>query len=128
MTRIGRGRQIILLCLLAFGVVAMHHVPAAGHTTTVPLASTMSAEAAMPGMGAGHHAPDPGGAHDMLHLCLAVLAAAAVFLLAWAGFARQRPAIARVRRPAAPRGSPGPARPPDRRGRLVLDALCVLRV
>ncbi|WP_410641380.1 DUF6153 family protein [Amycolatopsis sp. lyj-346] len=125
--RIGRVQQVILLCLLALGVTAMHHVSASGDAGAGPMAAV---SASMPVMdtdlGSGeHHGPD--GAHDLLHLCLAVLTAIGALLLACARLGwRPEPAIPARRK--CPRGSPAPERPPDRSGRTVLNSLCVLRV
>lgn len=128
--RIGRVQQVILLCLLALCVTAMHHVSASGDEPHSM--ATTSVSASMPtvnvGMGSGeHHPPAPGGAHDMLHLCLAILTAVGGLLLAWVLFVR-RPDTGIPALRKCPRGSPAPERPPDRPGRTVLNSLCVLRV
>ncbi|UOX90575.1 hypothetical protein MUY14_08110 [Amycolatopsis sp. FBCC-B4732] len=125
--RIGRVQQVILLCLLALCVTAMHHVSASDdepHTVaTTSVSTSMSA-----GTGSGeHHAPGPDGAHDTLHLCLAVLTAIGALLLARLLFVRRPEAGNPVPR-SYPRGSSIPERPPDRPGRSVLNVLCVLRV
>ncbi|MEU7788972.1 hypothetical protein [Amycolatopsis sp. NPDC049159] len=124
--RIGRVQQVILLCLLALCVTAMHHVSASDdepHTVATSVSTSMSA-----GTGSGeHHAPGPDGAHDTLHLCLAVLTAIGALLLARLLFVRRPEAGNPVPR-SYPRGSSIPERPPDRPGRTVLNVLCVLRV
>lgn len=128
--RMGRVQQVILLCLLALCVTAMHHVSASGDEPHAM--ATTSVSAGMPAvdvaMGSGEqHAPGPDGAHDLLHLCLAILIAFGGLLLAWVLLAR-RPETGIPARRKCPRGSPAPERPPDRPGRTVLNALCVLRV
>jgi hypothetical protein len=103
--------RLLLLCTLIFGVVTMHHV-ASGHggaATSMP-AGMSSASAVVAGatpMGPHAEPPDHDGAHSMLHLCLAVLIAAAILLLARfltdgvdaGGVARHR---SRGREPARP--------------------------
>ncbi|GAA3550646.1 hypothetical protein GCM10022222_37720 [Amycolatopsis ultiminotia] len=88
-------------------------------------AHTAMASAAAAGSGEEHPGM-PDGAHTMLHLCLAVLYAVGALFLALLAFRRRTAAQLPV--PAGPRGSPSPGRPPDRRGRLVLASLCVLRI
>ncbi|WP_290056104.1 DUF6153 family protein [Amycolatopsis solani] len=127
--RIGRVQQVILLCLLALGVTAMHHVSASGEPDSV---AAMSVAASVPatdtGMGTGeHHEPGPGGAHEMLHLCLAILTVVGALFLAWLLLVR-RPGTGTHARRKRLRGSPAPERPPDRPGRTILNSLCVLRV
>jgi hypothetical protein len=116
--RFGHIRQVILLCALAFCVVAMHHVsPASGMPDTAAVSvSAMQAPAHSDGHG--------DGMHDVLHLCLAVLGALLVALVAF----RVLPAFGTpLFRAPGPRGSPRPGRPPDRTGRTILTSLCVLR-
>jgi len=121
--RLGKTQQVILLSVLALCLVAMHHVSTSGSMTRADVAHVeMTATTA----GSGEHHPGmPDGAHTLLHLCLAVMCAAVALLLALLLLGRARPA--EVATPASPRGSPAPGRPPDRRGRLVLTSLCVLR-
>ncbi|MEC3979303.1 hypothetical protein [Amycolatopsis sp. H20-H5] len=124
----GTWARWALLCALAWGVVAMHHVGTAqpGHSMDDPAPAAMVMVAA-PGLPAADPAPmDPGMHHDPLHLCLAVLGALAglavvLWLLGVVGAVA--PSLAqRVRRP-------GPSRPPpSRRGREILLTACVLRV
>ncbi|NBH03450.1 hypothetical protein [Amycolatopsis sp. SID8362] len=128
--RLGKVQQVMLLCALALCVVAMHHVSMA---KTPESASVMHAmpnvqlESPMvAGWDSGEHHPGmPDGAHDLLHLCMAVVGAAVALFLALLALSRSRPA--KVLAPVSPRGSPVPGRPPDRRGRLILTSLCVLR-
>lgn len=126
--RIGRVQQVVLLCLLALCVTAMHHVPASGDEpgSTVAMSVAASVPAISADMGTGEH-HTPGGAHEMLHLCLAILTAIGALLLAWVLLARRPGAGIRTGR-KCPRGSPAPERPPDRPGRTILNSLCVLRV
>ena len=124
--RAGRAQQVILLCLLALCVAAMHHVPASSGGPDPTTTSVTAESTGMPDMDSGeHHAPD--GAHGMLHLCLAVLTAIGALLLAWVLLVR-RPGTGILVGEKSSRGSPVPERPPDRRGRTVLNSLCVLRV
>jgi hypothetical protein len=128
--RLGKAQQVLLLCALALCVVAMHHVSMARHAEGASVMQAMPAAqaelTAVVGAGSGEQHPGmPDGAHDLLHLCLAVVCAAVALFLALMALSRSRPAEAAA--PASPRGSPYPGRPPDRRGRLILTSLCVLR-
>lgn len=128
--RLGRAQQVMLLCALALCVVAMHHVSMA---TSAESASVMhavpTAQLELPTVAGadsgGHHPGMPDGAHNLLHLCMAVVGAVVALFLALVALRRLRPA--EVLAPVSPRGSPAPGRPPDRRGRLILTSLCVLR-
>ncbi|SEP53550.1 DUF6153 family protein [Amycolatopsis saalfeldensis] len=127
-TTSGNIQRILLLGALALCLVAMHHVSLPGGTSQAmaPAAAhvTMADQGTAPTAGSGDEHPGmPDGAHTMLHLCLAVLFAVGALFLAL--LARRRYSAARSAVPAAPRGSP--SRPPDRRGRLILTSLCVLR-
>ncbi|MBB2499902.1 MULTISPECIES: hypothetical protein [Amycolatopsis] len=132
--RLGGIRQILLLGALALCIAAMHHISLPGGSAhamapaAVPAAMADApiamADAAPTGSGE-EHPGTPGGAHTMLHLCLAVLYAVGALVLALLAFRRH--SAAKLPVPAGPRGSPVPGRPPDRRGRLVLASLCVLR-
>ncbi|WP_344424746.1 DUF6153 family protein [Amycolatopsis minnesotensis] len=114
-----------LLGLLAFGVLGMHHVVS-------PEPHAMPA--AMTAAPAHHDGPSasgsPAGSHDghgALHLCLAVLAAAAVLLFALPGWRAHRSGR------LFPRGAvraAGAGRDPPRglRSPVFLSLLCVLRV
>jgi hypothetical protein len=121
------ARQILLLCALTLSVLGMHHVALPPHETAH---SVMAAESmATPAMTDMSPAAQPSGdsgtgmGHDLLHLCLVVLCAAAVFLLAtWL--------LATVR---ATRIDPGNQRrsfpqPPRVAGRALLASVCVLRL
>ncbi|GGM72006.1 hypothetical protein GCM10011609_04720 [Lentzea pudingi] len=101
--------QWVLLCALVFSVVGMHHVAAA---ETPHAAHTMS-----------HHEEQP-HEHDLTHLCLAVLVAAAVVLLGWF---LVRTALPRLAEPADETPPSTPQRPPPG-GRQLLTTLCVLRI
>ncbi|ATY11625.1 hypothetical protein CU254_15030 [Amycolatopsis sp. AA4] len=119
-SRLGSVQRVLLLFALALGIAVMHHVPSpgTGHamTSQVSVETHSSAPAADSGM--------PAGEHSMLHLCLAVLYAAGALVLGLLAF-RRRPAAKAVF--DGTRGSPAADRPPDRRGRVVLASLCVLR-
>ncbi|GAB3733285.1 hypothetical protein GCM10027598_57770 [Amycolatopsis oliviviridis] len=113
----------LLLCVVALGLVGMHHVIAesghgAGHeTAAVAMADPCCADTT---------SHDDGG-HTGLHLCLAVLAAAVLLIVTWllvrkgrttgTGKARSGTGSASGRDP--PRWRPVPER---------LSFLCVLRV
>lgn len=125
--RFGKVQQVVLLFALALGVVAMHHVsPASG----MPGAAGVTVQAMSDTIviGAGDHGPGmPGGMPDVRHLCLAVLLAAGVLLLALvaaSGFFRFATTV--LRAPGL-RGPPRRGRPPDGGGRGILTSLCVLR-
>ncbi|RSM45261.1 hypothetical protein DMA12_14645 [Amycolatopsis balhimycina DSM 5908] len=130
--RLGKVQQILLLCTLAVGVVTMHHVgmaSAAGGTAMHAMsASGPQAVTAPPSAGSGEHDPGmPGGLHDILHLCLAVLCAAGALLLAVAVFLGVSWFTTTFSRAVRSRGSPSRGRPPDGGGRSILTSLCVLR-
>ncbi|MFJ5985629.1 hypothetical protein [Lentzea sp. NPDC092896] len=103
-----RFTQWVLLCALVFSVVGMHHVAAA---ETPHAAHTMSQQQEQP-----HE-------HDLTHLCLAVLVAAAVVLLGWF---LVRTALPRLAEPVGETPASTPQRPPPG-GRQLLTTLCVLR-
>jgi hypothetical protein len=118
--RMGPFARWVLLCALALGVVAMHHVPDPGpsmtmdHSVVMPTGVTADQQQAPSDMG------------DMLHVCLAVLGgllalALTLFLLT------SMPEVSTARFRAAPAGIPARA-PPWRRGRDILESACVLRV
>lgn len=113
-----RARQILLLCALALAVLGMHHVAPPPQES----AHVAMADAPMPVPSSGDTGTGTG--HDLLHLCLVVVCAAAVFLLAtWprttASAPRTRPG--NHRRPAVPRA-------PKAAGRALLAEVCVLRL
>jgi hypothetical protein len=80
---LGRVRQVFLLCALAIGIVAMHHLAAsddmAGATPQAVMAMTSvshdipSAVQAFPSPAVAQHPSAPMPSHDLMHLCLAVL-------------------------------------------------------
>lgn len=129
-----RVRQILLLCALTLSVLGMHHValpsPETGHsamamesTTTMAPAMTAPAMASMNPAAQSSGDSGTGMGHDLLHLCLVVLCAAAVFLLAtWL--------LASVRATRAAPGNQRPSfpRPPRVTGRALLASVCVLRI
>lgn len=104
-----RLTQWVLLCALVFAVAGMHHVAAAESPHT--------------GHAVSHQQEQPPHEHDLLHLCLAVLAAAAVVVLGWFLVRTALPRLV-----ALPGEEPPstPARPPPG-GRQLLTTLCVLR-
>ena len=131
--RLGKVQQVILLCALAVCVVAMHHVSLShcmGDPTSSTAASGFRPEMAVsaPVGGSGEQHPGlPDGLHDMLHLCLAVLCAAGLLLLALVACLGISWLNTAFPRSFGPRGSPRRGRPPDRGGRGILTSLCVLR-
>ena len=132
--RLGKLQQVILLCALAVCVVAMHHfsvasgIPGAAEVTASHAMSDVGPEMAAPVVSSGEHDPGmPGGMHDMLHLCLAVLCAAAALLLALTAFLGLSWFTTTFAPSPRLRGSPRRGRPPDRGGRSILTSLCVLR-
>ncbi|MFJ9779107.1 DUF6153 family protein [Amycolatopsis sp. NPDC101161] len=131
-TRLGKVQQVLLLCALALGVVAMHHVGmanAAGGTAMHAMSAPgPQAATAPPETGSGEHDPGmPGGLHDVLHLCLAVLCAAGALLLTVAVLLGTSWFTTTFPRAPGSRGSPSRGRPPDGNGRTILTSLCVLR-
>jgi Family of unknown function (DUF6153) len=130
--RPGKVQRVLLLCALAVGVVAMHHVgmaTAAGGTAMHAMSvSAPQVVTAPPETGSGEHDPGmPGGLHDILHLCLAVLCAAGALLLAVAVFLGVSWFTTTFSRSTGSGGSPSRGRPPDSGGRRILTSLCVLR-
>ena len=118
----------LLLSAVVLGVVTMHHVPA----PDCPMAGVSMAEVSLAHADMTHvaEAAAPAGmdgaSHLMLHLCLAVLLAAAVLLLAVALAARTgrpRPVVT-----GGPGARVGARSPPWRSGRELLTASCVLRI
>jgi hypothetical protein len=126
-----RARQVLLLCALTLSVLGMHHVAPPSHGTghsamaeesmtmaTAPATTSMT-PAAQPSGESG-----TGTGHNLLHLCLVVLCAAAVFLLAtWLlATARATRAVPDNQRP------PSFPRAPSAAGRSLLASVCVLRL
>ncbi|MFJ8961864.1 hypothetical protein ACIRG5_20990 [Lentzea sp. NPDC102401] len=113
-----------LLCLLFLGVVGMHHVTAGADVPGGHAVMSLAAGSH------GEHTPDepePAPSHDALHLCMAVLgAAASLLLLGWLLLRAARPATNEpTATPPWPRTPDGP---PPLGGRGLLSSLCVLRL
>ncbi len=117
-----------MLCALVLGVLVMHHAMAtdSGHTTSEHSAATVVSTHGSVVAQSEDGSQPPSGAHELLHLCLAILVGA--FALVLAGLRREvivdrfRPAHGRV-------GGSTPARdPPLACGRQILLTVCVLRV
>lgn len=125
--RVGRVQQVVLLCLLAFCVTAMHHAPASAGGPDPMAATSISAATPAGDTEVGHTPGLPHGAHELLHLCLAVLTVLGGVLLVWVLLAWHTGTGVPVHR-EPPGSSPVPERPPDRAGRTLLTSLCVLRV
>jgi hypothetical protein len=126
---LGRTQRVILLCALTLGVLAMHHVNAAGivqETVETFVADMPAAATTVDSLDATpqHPACPMCGDHDVLHVCLAVLCASTMLLLALLQTASSVTAAAII----GPRGSPRPGPPPSEGGRAVIACLCVLRV
>lgn len=119
----GRTVQWILLCVLFLGVVGMHHVNVTDDMSPAHGSISVSEHG---GPHPDEPAPEP--AHEMLHLCVAVLSAvASLLLLAWLlSLSTRRSVPVRVR--ATDVWPRTPERPPPRGGRDLLDSLCVLRL
>lgn len=78
-----RWERVLLLIAVLLGVVTMHATVAPGPQDTTTPAMTHPAMAAVPETPGVEHPPDPMPAsHELLHLCLAVLAAAIALGLA----------------------------------------------
>ncbi|CCH29946.1 hypothetical protein ABZ816_32245 [Actinosynnema sp. NPDC047251] len=108
---IDRRRSLwwVLVCAVAFALVGMHHI---AQEPAAPTAVVMSE---------GHELPQPHGDHDILHLCLVVLAV----LIALGMFLVRRVTMTEWPRPA-PRRETTPRAPPP--SGSLLDSLCVLRL
>jgi hypothetical protein len=120
-----RALQWALVWAVALAVVGMHHISAHDQSTHT-MAGVECCEHADPGM-AGQHTPEPGGRHDMVHLCLAVLCV--VLGLGLILLALRRRTIADlvglfVAKATRPRSPP----PPPRGVPARLASLCVLRL
>jgi hypothetical protein len=130
-----------LLCTLALGLIGMHNlavgdpVPMAMGNTAVPSAAVAQMPAADTAgksccggdHDAGNEQPGHSSDHDMLHLCLAVLMAAAALIMAWMLGRRGHPSRTRHEpRTSLVRAGRGPPFSP-KTGDL-LSSLCVLRV
>jgi hypothetical protein len=137
---LGRVQQVFLLCALALGIVGMHHLTTTDDTMgaaapTVVATMMPPAPHDMPGavedvasLPIEQHPTAPMPSHDLMHLCLAVMCAVGFALAAlWL--------LLRILRRGDQSNAPitsgpprAPDRPPDRRGRLLLASLCILRV
>ncbi|MBP2330697.1 hypothetical protein JOF56_011082 [Kibdelosporangium banguiense] len=118
------GPRWLLLCLLLFGVVSMHHfVTSEAHHQSSGM--TMDAPASAP----AQHEPEqpaPSPKHDLLHLCLAVMGAIAGLLLLGLLLAMAIPVHVPSLRPE--RRIQRVDRPPKSSGRDLLSSVCVLRL
>lgn len=121
------GRLVLLVAVL-LRVVTMHALVDLGTRCADPPTMAATGQATTPAgphagpAGGCHHGPMP--AHDLLHLCLAVLATAVLALAALAVAARIRRSIAGPRLRSRVIGLQ-PRPPPRTAVRLAL--LCVLR-
>jgi hypothetical protein len=135
-------RRRLLLCVLSLAVVGMHHVafasacsePCRPHdvfhvaSTSTPTAPSAADSAVHSPAGSYVNpapVPEPEPGHDLLHLCLAILAAMAGVLLVWLLLALGAPPAVSARRTFAhtPR-----LRRRRAAGRSILTSLCVLRI
>jgi hypothetical protein len=114
--------QWLLLCVLFLGVVGMHHVAMSDDTI-----SGHSMASATSHHGPAPEEPAPSPAHDMLHLCVAVLCVVgSVLLLALLMLRAARPIANWMRSTSVwPRA---PEQPPPIGGRDLLSSVCVLRL
>jgi hypothetical protein len=117
------GPRWLLLGLLLLGVVSMHHfVPTGDAHGPATAAVTTMADSPM-------HQPEdptPSPAHDLQHLCMAVVGAIVGLLLVGFLFAFfWRPPLPSIRRVRHIRRV---ERPPRLSGRALLSSVCVLRV
>lgn len=126
---------MLLLCVLAFAVLGMHHVPSlTAHAAMADEPASSVAMSQAPGGSTGMLEtpsagdPAPGADHDLIHLCLAVLLAATglALLASWlAATISTRTCV----RQAGLRSSPRPGnRSPPRAGRSLLNSVCILRI
>ena len=110
-------RRWLLLGVLAFALVGMHHVPMAPCEPHVAVVSHGGEQADT------QQCHTPGGGHDLLHLCLMVLGFVAGIALAWLLLAVTGvPAALKRQVRAASRW-----RPPRLAGRSLLTSVCVSR-
>lgn len=147
---VGHGVRWWLLCAVALGVVAMHHLGSPGHADAGcahPPSHTMSAAAAsramsgmdghLPGAGAAGsggvslaaalHPADCGTAHGMFHLCLAIVGALLLVVLAGTAL-RHAGEFLRWRGCAAADVGAAARAPPGISGCGILSSTCVLRI
>ncbi|GAB2859835.1 DUF6153 family protein [Lentzea nigeriaca] len=115
--------QWLLLCVLFLGVVGMHHVATSGDMASGHDMAPVTAQHEQT-----PEEPTPSSpAHDMLHLCVAVLCAiVSLLLLAWL-LVRSTPENAGHTRGSSawPRA---PGHPPPLGGRALLSSINVLRL
>jgi hypothetical protein len=120
------GPRWLLLCLLLLGVIGMHHFASAeGHDQPTTAVSHTMTDAPVPDPTHEPERPAPSPAHDLLHLCMAVLCAIIGLLLiglllgmSWPAQTMSLRLKRRVRRVD---------RPPRLFGRNLLSSVCVLR-
>jgi hypothetical protein len=121
------GPRWLLLCLLLLGVVSMHHfAPADAHDQPTTAVSHTMANAPASDPVHEPEGPAPSPAHDLLHLCLAVLGAIAGLVLTGLLLAKSWPAQAPSLRPD--RQVRRVDHPPPLSGRSLLSSVCVLRL
>lgn len=113
-----RLRKWLLLCVLAFALVGMHHIPAA---PCDPHVAATSHAAEQPEPEQPCHTPESG--HDLLHLCLMVLGFVAGIALAWLLLAITGAASTLAHHTRVMTRW----RPPKLAGRSLLTSVCVLR-
>lgn len=111
-------RRWLLLCVLAFALVGMHHMPMT--TPCEPQVAVASHAAEQPDS-EPCHAPE--GGHDLLHLCLMVLGFVAGVALIWLLLAAGGVVGTLTHRLR----TAGRWRPPRFAGRSLLTAVCVSR-
>lgn len=120
------GPRWLLLCMLLLGVVSMHHfVPAEAHDRATGMVASTMTDVPLPDPMHKPDGPAPSPAHDLLHLCMAVLCAIIGLLLAALMLTVSQPARAPSLRPQ--RLVSGVDRPPGLSGRSLLNSVCVLR-
>lgn len=122
----------LLLLAVAFGVLAMHHVPASAATHPAPSVHVAQAShIAGPQLPDAVHEdqqPGPHGSHELIHECLAVLAQAGLVMVALVLFLGLfRESVQGYTEDAASRAR-APDRPPCTGGRAILTPVCVMRV
>ncbi|TDD69934.1 hypothetical protein E1262_11225 [Jiangella aurantiaca] len=127
------------VAVLVLGIVVMHHVarpehdgsggPGSSAMVDSPTAAVGHAEGADVSAASDSGVADgdaPSAGHGLLHLCLAVLTAAAVLVVGWLLLARRPwlPMSSFVAFRARPKPSRAPPRP---HGSALLMSLCVIR-